>query len=124
MNAPRYFIANREDVPLRVEMLPHADLSQVNDSHDAHVEGQNRFPPLIARDSRDAIALRGDGVRLETFWLRVSLNVRGPRVGRGRCPQCHLHRRLRPRRGPVLVRGRKALRRDGAVVLLRREDGR
>lgn len=121
MNTPRYFIAHREDVPLRMKVLPHADLSQVDDGHNAHIEGQNRLPPLVARDGRDAVALCGDSVCLETFWLRVSLDIRGTRVGRGRRPQRHLHLRLRPRRGPVLVRGREALRRDGAVVLLRRE---
>ena len=38
--APCNLITDREDVPLRMEMLSLADFSEVDDRHDANVQGE------------------------------------------------------------------------------------
>lgn len=81
INAPRNFVTNWEDVPLRMEMLPLADFSEVDDRHDADVEGQQWFTLLVTWHDRDTVALGEDCMRLQPFWLGESLVLRCARWG-------------------------------------------
>ena len=74
--APCHFVSHREYVSLCVEVLSHAHLPQVKDSHDTDIEWENGILVLIAWNSRDVGGLAHNSVGLEAFWLRVSLEVR------------------------------------------------
>ena len=73
IDVPCNFITNREDVPLRMEMLSLADFSEVDDGHNANVEGQQRFTLLVTRYDRDTVTLGKDCMRLQPLRLGKSL---------------------------------------------------
>ena len=72
-HAPSNFVTHREDVPLRMKMLPHAHLAQLDNGHDTDVEGKDGLAFPVTRHGWNAVTLGDHGVRLQTFWLRVSL---------------------------------------------------
>jgi hypothetical protein len=80
IDAPCNLITNREDVPLRMEMLSLADFSEVDNRHDADVQGQQRFTLLVTGYNRDTVALGEDCMRLQPLRLGESL-VFGARAG-------------------------------------------
>lgn len=83
MFVPRYFITDGENIPLGMKVLAHADLPEINDSHDTDVEREHWAACVaVARDRRDAIALRRHRVRLQSLWFRLPLNFGRPRCDR------------------------------------------
>ena len=66
---PRYFVSYGEDISLCVEVLSHANFSQVDDGHDTDVQGEQWFAFFVSRDHGDAVASAGDGMRLQSFGL-------------------------------------------------------
>jgi len=73
IDPPRNLVTNREDVSLRMEMLPLADFSEVDNRHDANVQGQQRFTLLVTRYDGDTVALGEDCMRLQPLGLCESL---------------------------------------------------
>ena len=73
IDAPRNLVTNGEDIPLRMEMLPLADFSEVDNRHDADVQGQQWFTLLVTGYDRNAVALGEDCMRLQPLWLGQSL---------------------------------------------------
>ena len=68
-HTPCYFVSDGEDISLSVEVLSHADLSQIDDGHDTDVQGEQWLAFFVPGDHGDAVASTRDGVRLESFGL-------------------------------------------------------
>jgi len=73
IDPPRNLVTNREDVSLRMEMLPFADFSEVDNRHDANVQGQQRFTLLVTGYDGDTVALGEDCMRLQPLRFCESL---------------------------------------------------
>lgn len=63
-NVPSNLIINRENIPLRMEMFPSTDLSQIIHRHNPHIQGQKRFSIFISRHCRNTVTLTCHCMRL------------------------------------------------------------
>ena len=95
IGAPCNLITDREDVPLRMEMLSLTNFSEIDDRHDADVQGQQRVTLLVTGYDRDAVALGENCMRLQPLRLGESLGLWCTRWSYG------------PRRGTVVVHNRR-----------------
>ena len=75
-SVPRNFVPHRKDVSLRMKVLPHAYLPQVQNGHNANIEWKDGVPLLVAWYGRNARSSGRDGVGLQPLRFRVSLDVR------------------------------------------------